>query len=219
MSSTGDNTAGTITSNDAPTVFSPFALASSSASVNPLPVLFADVKAYEKNNGVQIEWSNLTEKDVAGYTVERSANGSDFSAIAQQLPTSNQNDRVNYNAFDASPDAGTNYYRIKAEETTGKIVYSNVLSVDLGNAGESFRLYPNPVTGNQVIISLSNIKRGQYNLRITNTAGQNIFNQTINSQGRTITQTLNLPSVIKPGVYHMTITGEGYRENKRFIVR
>ena len=219
LSTTGNNTAGTITSNDAPTVFSPFALASSSESANPLPVLFADVKAYENNNGVQIEWSNLTEKDVAAYTVERSSNGRDFSAIAQQLPTSNQNDRVNYNAFDASPDAGTNFYRIKAEEVTGKIVYSNVLSVNLGNAGESFRLYPNPVTGNQVSISMSNIKRGLYTLRVINTAGQDVFRQTITSQGRTITQTLNLPSVIKPGVYHMTITGEGYRENKKFIIR
>jgi hypothetical protein len=218
QTTTGGATSGTITSivvNN----FSPFALASSSATENPLPVVFGDVKAYEKNNGVQIEWSNLTEKDVAGYTVERSANGSDFSAIGQQLPTSNQNDRADYDAFDAAPLQGTNYYRIKAVETTGKIVYSKVLSVILGNITQSLRLYPNPVSGNQVTISLSNVRRGQYNLRVVNTAGQDIYKQAITNQGSTTTQTIVLPSSIKPGVYNMIITGSDYRENKMFIVQ
>lgn len=214
---TGNPTAGTVTSATVNT-FSPFALASSSAA-NPLPVVFADVKAYEKNNGVQIEWSNLTEKDVAGYTVERSANGTDFSAIDQQLPTSNQNDKASYDAFDATPLQGSSFYRIKAEETTGKIVYSKILSVNLGNAAQGLRLYPNPVSGNQVTISLSNVKRGQYNLRVVNTAGQDIYKQLVNNQGSTMTQTIDLPASIKPGVYNMIITSGDYRGTKTFIVR
>ena len=82
--STGGASAGTVTSQNAVTTFSPFTLGSISALDNPLPVLFANVKAYEKNNGVQIEWSNMTEKDVANYAVERSPNGADYSAISQQ---------------------------------------------------------------------------------------------------------------------------------------
>ena len=217
--STGDNTAGTVTSSDAPTDFSPFALASISPIDNPLPVVFANVKAYEKNNGVQIEWSNLTEKDVAVYTIERAANGIDFSAIGQQSPASNQNDKADYNAFDANPNTGVNYYRIKAEETTGKIVYSKVLTVNLGKGNVGLRIYPNPVTGNQVNISLSNIKAGQYSLRVINTSGQDVYKHTITNQGSTMTRALNLPANIKPGVYYMVISGNGYRENKMFIVQ
>jgi hypothetical protein len=199
--------------------FSPFALASSTSAENPLPVVFANVRAYEKNSGVQIEWSNLTEKDVANYVVERSSNGSDFSSIGEQLPTSNQNDKADYSAFDASPNAGVNYYRIKAEETTGKIVYSKVLSVNLGTAGKSLNVYPNPVKGNQVNISLSNVRRGQYDLRVINTAGQDIFKQRISTQGSTLTQTIDLPSTVKPGVYNLVVTGGDYRETKMFIVQ
>jgi hypothetical protein len=219
LSSTGNNTSGTITSGVSVSSFSPFALASSSASENPLPVVFANVKAYEKNNGVQIEWSNMTEKDVANYVIERSSNGSDFAAIGQQLPTSNQDDRADYSAFDAAPNAGTNYYRIKAEETTGKIVYSKVLSVSLGLTTQSLRLYPNPVKGHQVNISLSNVRSGQYDLRVVNMTGQNVLNQRINSQGSTITQTIDLPATVTPGVYSMVITGADYRETKTFIVQ
>jgi len=217
--STGNNTAGTVTSQNAVATFSPFTLASSTILENPLPVVFANVKAYEKNNGVQIEWSNLTEKDVANYAVERSSNGTDFSAISQQLPTSNQNDKVDYSAFDANPVQGMNYYRIKATETTGKIVYSKILSVSMGSTSQSLRLYPNPVKGNQVTISLSNVKRGQYTLRVINTAGQDIYRQSINNQSSSLTQTLDLPSSIKAGVYNMVITGTDYRETKTFIVQ
>jgi hypothetical protein len=215
---TGSNVAGSVIFAGL-TSFSPFALASTSAAANPLPVVFADVKAYGKNNGVQIEWSNLTEKDVAEYTIERSANGRDFSAIGKQLPTSNQNDKASYDAFDATPGAGANYYRIKAEETTGKIVYSKILSVDLGKTSQGLKLYPNPVSGNQVTVSLSNVKRGQYNLRVINTAGQDIFKQLINNQSSSLTQTLDLPSTVKPGVYNLVVTGDDYRESKMFIVQ
>ena len=216
---TGNNTSGTVTSGNLVSSFSPFALGSSTSLDNPLPVVFANVRAYEKNNGVQIEWSNLTEKDVAGYVIERSANGTDFAAIGQQAPTSNQDDRADYSAFDASPLAGTNYYRVKAEETTGKIVYSKVLSVSLGLTTQSLRLYPNPVKGSQVNISLSNIRGGQYDLRVVNMAGQDIVKQRINSQGSTITETIDLPAAVAPGVYHMIITGADYREVKKFIVQ
>jgi len=219
FSSTGGSTAGTVTSLNLVATFSPFTLGSISSLDNPLPVLFANVKAYEKNNGVQIEWSNMTEKDVASYSVERSSNGSDYTAISEQLPTSNQNDKVDYNAFDANPLQAINYYRIKATETTGKIVYSKILSVTIGNTSQSLRLYPNPVKGNQVTISMSNIKRGQYTLRVINAIGQDIFRQTINNQSSSMTQILNLPASIKAGVYNMVVTGSDYRETKTFIVQ
>jgi hypothetical protein len=201
------------------TTFSPFALGSITDEDNPLPVVFGDVKAYEKNGSVHVEWSNLTEKDVAEYAIERSANGKDFTAIAKQWPTSNQNDKATYTGFDAVPATGANYYRIKAVETTGKIVYSKILSVNLGKANFGLQLYPNPVIGNQVTVSLSNIKHGKYNIRVVNTSGQDIFKQIINNQSDRMTQILDLPSSVKPGVYNMIITGDNYRETKIFIVQ
>ena len=215
---TGNAGAGTIRSGTV-TSFSPFTIGTTDIESNPLPVIFGDVKAYEKNGSVHVEWSNLTEKDVAEYTIERSANGKDFTAIAKQWPTSNQNDKATYRGFDAVPADGANYYRIKAVETTGKIVYSKILSVNLGKANFGLQLYPNPVIGNQVTVSLSNIKHGKYNVRVVNTSGQDIFKQIINSQSNSMTQTLDLPSSVKPGVYNIIITGDNYRETKTFIVQ
>jgi hypothetical protein len=220
---TGTATAGTITSaSTAPGfvgTYGFFALGTTSATANPLPVVFGDVRAFEKNNGVQVDWSNLTETDVAEYNVERSANGRDFSSIATQLPTSNLNDRADYTSFDANPVQGTNYYRIRAIEITGKEVYSKVLAVTIGKDASGLRLYPNPVTDKQVTINLANLKRGAYDLRVVSVSGQDIFRKTIQNQSSNFTQTLNLPSTLKPGVYSMIITADNFRETRTFIVQ
>ncbi len=219
QTSSGDNTKGTVTSNNIVAIFSPFTLASSTAAANPLPVLFANEKAYEKDNGIQLEWSNMTETDVASYTVEHSGNGREFTSIEQKLPVSNQNTRADYSAFDGTPSAGVNYYRIKAEETSGKIVYSKILVVNRGNTARGLNLYPNPVIGNRVTITLSNIEQGQYNLRVISNVGQDVYKQVIQNQSSLTTQTLDLPLSVKPGVYTMLITGDNYRESKIFIVQ
>ena len=122
-----------------------------------------------------------------------------FYCYCQQLPSSNQNDKINYNAFDATPVSGANFYRIKAQETTGKVVYSKIMNVNLSKYKKGLTLYPNPVSGRVITIGLAGIKRGQYNLRIVNMAGQDVYKQTITSPGNTITQTLNLPSSLRPG--------------------
>lgn len=198
--------------------FSPFALGVTFGSQSPLPVMFSDVKAYQKNSGVQIDWSNLTERDLVSYTVERSANGQTFTAIDQQAPRSNNNDKESYSAFDASPLSSVNFYRVKVIEISGKVIYSKVLKVDLGGKQSGFGLYPNPVNGGQVSISM-NAAQGQYMIKVVNNAGQQVYMGKLNHQGGSMTQTIDLPSSVKAGVYNMVISGDNYRAAKMFIVQ
>lgn len=210
--------AGTITSSNV-TSFSPFALATSNAAENPLPVLFADVKAYSKNSGVQVEWSNLTEREISNYEVERSANGIDFYAVNQQLPKSNRDDKASYTFFDASPVNGANYYRVRVQEQSGKVIYSKILRVEMGSTKYSFSLYPNPVTGKQLTVSLNGVKQGKYNVQIIDAAGQRIFTTNLSNVGTGVTQMIELPASVKTGMYVMIVSADDYRETKQFIVR
>jgi hypothetical protein len=220
LSTTGGLTAGTITSNNILTTFSPFALATTAAgTTNPLPVLFDNVKAFEKGTGVQIEWSNLTERDLLSYTVERSTNGRDFTEISRVNPKSNQNDKVDYIDFDASPVSGANFYRVRVDEISGKTIYSKTLRVEVGVTKTGFSLYPNPVIGKSVTISLTGVRQGQYNVRVINANGQDVYQKTIVNQSTGVTQTLQLPSVIKSGIYTMIIKGDNYSQNQMFIVQ
>ncbi|HLG39494.1 MAG TPA: T9SS type A sorting domain-containing protein, partial [Chitinophagaceae bacterium] len=214
---TGDASAGSVIWTDV-TSFSPFALAALVGSNSPLPVMFYEVKAFQKNNGIQVEWTNLTERDLMNYIVERSSNGQDYIAINQQQPRSNLSDKESYSAFDAVPSSDVNYYRIKAFEISGKIIYSKVMKVETGKSIQGFALYPNPVRGSQVSVSIS-VKQGQYRVKVLNTAGQEVYSMRLNHQGGSMTQTIDLPSNIKPGVYNMMISGDNYREAKMFVVQ
>ncbi len=197
--------------------FGTFVLGNIAPGENPLPVTFSDVKAYEKGTGVQVEWSNLTEKDVVNYVVERSSNGRDFTPISQHASRSNQNDKQSYTSFDASPVAGSNFYRIRVTEIDGKLVYSKLLRVDLGVAAKGFTLYPNPVVGNELSINFAAIK-GQYTLRIINAAGQQVLTQKLSHPGGNFSQSISLPSV-KAGFYTLQVLGDNYKESKIFVIQ
>ncbi len=213
----GNSTNGTIIRTGVSS-FSPFTLGSTDASVNPLPVSFTNVKAFEKGSGVQIEWSNDTESDMSAYIIERSSNGIDFTAIGQTAPRSNQFDRVSYSYTDATPLAGTNFYRIKAIEISGKNVYTKSLRVDIGRSPKGISLYPNPVRGTEVNIGFTALK-GQYSLNVLNTAGQVVYRQQLNHAGGTVAQSVSLPVSLKAGVYNVLISGDNYKETKMFVVQ
>lgn len=196
-----------------------YALGNITTATDPLPVMFDNVLAYEKNNGVNIEWSNLTERDIAIYYVERSTNGMDYTIIGQYLPKNNRDDKASYIAFDPEPVPGINFYRVKVIERSTKIIFSKVMRVETGLPGSKLSLYPNPVTNKQVMLELSGLTEGKYDVRIINVLGQPVLQSRLEKKGVFMTQPLSLPSLTPPGIYKMIISGTNYRETKTFIVQ
>lgn len=197
-----------------------YALGHITTANDPLPVLFDNVIAYEKNDGVNVEWSNLTERDIAIYYVERSFNGMDYTIIGQYLPESNRDDKASYLHFDHERAGGEVFYRIKAIGKNTKIIFSKVMRIDGAVAiRKNLNFYPNPVTQHQFALSLANLKEGSYPFQITTITGQVIYKNVLVNQGSFTTQTFKLPASIKAGIYNLTITGSDYYENRMFIVQ
>ena len=151
--------------------------------------------------------------------MERSVNGSDYSIISQHLPKSNRDDKASYTSFDPNPAPGANYYRIKTIEKSTKIIFSRIMKVETDRLKQGFSIYPNPLTGSHVILSLSGIKEGGYYVQIINATGQLVYRKNFNNQGSFTTQSLELPSHIKTGIYNVIVTGDNYRQGKSFIVQ
>lgn len=213
---TGNVNVGTVTRN-AVTAFSFFTLGSAVDEGNALPVSFANVKAFEKGTGVQIEWTNLTESDISGYVVERSANGIDFTAIGQVAPRSNQADKASYVYNDLAPLNGTNFYRVKAMELAGKSIYTKSLRVDMGRNVKGISLYPNPVKGSDITVAFT-AGKGLYTMSVLNTAGQVVYRQQLNHAGGTVAQQVSLPS-LKAGMYNVLVSGDNFKETKMFVIQ
>ncbi len=185
--------------------FLPFTISSAGASNAPLPVNFANVSAKQTNSNVLVSWSNLTESDINYYAVERSADGKNFETIGKIQPKANDYSRQDYSFTDAAPINRTNFYRIKAVEFNNSTKSSVILKVSSEALRSTFVVYPNPVQNKVVTLQAGNISAGAYFVQVVNTNGQQVFAKTMNFQAGAVSQSLELPAGIKPGMYMLKI--------------
>jgi hypothetical protein len=199
------------------TSFSPFTFGY--IGVSSLPVKFGNVRAYQQGNGIKIDWSNLTESSVVDYKVERSANGRDFTSLSALTAIKNDGNRADYSFVDAAPVNGVNYYRIQSLELDGKKLYSVIVKVDIKGTKGVITLYPNPVTDGQMVVQTPDLKRGSYNLTVVNAVGQQVYSKALSHAGGFVTQSIQLPASLKPGIYNLQMVGDGVKLTKTFIVQ
>jgi hypothetical protein len=104
-------------------------------------VLFTAVP--DKNQGVVLRWATASEKNNEGFTVERSADGRNFRALAT-LPGGGSVQRYSeYRYIDEQPLPGVSYYRLRQRDFDGTTSYSPVQSVKLNSAStKSLEVYP-----------------------------------------------------------------------------
>jgi hypothetical protein len=198
--------------------FSPFAI---SKTTSALPVNFGNVKAAQQGTGVRIDWSNLTELNVLNYSVERSADGRNFSAIGDVSARINNGEKADYFFVDATPLRGVNYYRIKSAEGDGRNKLSIVVKVDLSNGQATVVvLYPNPINkGQQLSLQATSLAKGTYTIRVVNMQGQQLVNQVFVHQGGAITEAVQLPANTQAGMYQLIISGSDQQMVRPFVIQ
>jgi hypothetical protein len=180
--------------------------------------LISNLKAYFKNNGVELEWSKLMESHIASYSIERSTDGYSFTSIGIRTPSGNGGGRSDYRFFDAHPHSNLNFYRIRIQESSGNVEFSHELTVKAAESNTTITAYPNPVTNHQVTLHISHAGLGKYNLEIINGAGQPVYHNELHIHSTSQTQTINLPKVLAPGIYFLVISNKGYKSSKKLIV-
>ncbi len=189
-------------------------------SGGPLPVNFANVQARAETAYTTISWSNLTESDVDYYAVERSVDGRNFEVIGKLQPKANNYSKQDYSFVDASP-LTSGFYRVKAVEFNATTKTSIVLRVSSQNRGRKggFHVYPNPVQGGILSLQAADAEGGNYTVQLFNTNGQRVYNRTLQLQGGVISQSLELPSHIKPGMYMLKVQGASTQTTSTLIVQ
>ncbi|MBL0358187.1 MAG: T9SS type A sorting domain-containing protein [Chitinophagaceae bacterium] len=181
------------------------------------PVSFINVKAYQKSNGIQVEFGNATETDILNYVIERSADGRSFNTAGTLSPKTNNGGLNSYTYFDGTVNSGNNFYRIKVTERNGSVKYSDILNVRLsGNSGVT--VYPNPVKGHTVNVQLENLDKAIYVVTIFNEVGQTIYTKQLNHDGRTASFTVELPSTLRRGIYSLQVSNNSFRAIKNVVV-
>ena len=189
------------------------------AEILLVPVTLTNVRAYQKNSGVQLEWRSEQELNIEKYEAERSATGYNFIKIGSVAARGNTGGTTDYNLFDPQPFAGLNFYRIKITDQSGVFKYSVVMKVNIGTAAGMISIYPNPVTGNTLSLQINNLPAGVYSVALTNAHGQSVAAKMITYRGGSATETLVLPKLLAPGVYQVNVAGGGRNMSEQIIKR
>lgn len=190
-------------------------------SLTVLPVNFGAVKAVQQGTGIRIDWSNLTERDVVNYIIERSADGRSFTAIGDVNARLNTGEKADYSFLDPAPFRSVNYYRIKSAENNGRNKFSIVVKVDISEGQTTVVvLYPNPINkGQQLSLQATSLAKGTYTIRVVNMQGQQLVNQVFVHQGGAITEPVQLPAGAQAGMYQLVIAGAEQQFVRSFVLQ
>ena len=122
-----------------------------------------------------------------------------------------------YSWFDATPNNGVNYYRVKAIDRDGSAKYTSILKVSVGRGAPGLVVSPNPIRGGVLNLQMSNLEKGTYNVQVLSNAGQKVFVGQVVHLGGSATEVMQLPSLQK-GVYNLQFNNGVTRFTKSIMV-
>ncbi len=193
-----------------------FALIFTNAAANPLPVNFTNIGATKNGNSVAVNWHVTSEINIVSYQVERSTDAKSFVSINTVKASNSSSYQSDDNQL--PEDATSLYYRIKAVEKNGTVIYSNIVKLSTDNSSIStINIYPNPVKDKiNVSIAKSMINSNSYHVKVLSLAGKVVAEFASISS---VNNKLGIPAAhLASGVYMLDLTDEnGNSQVKKFI--
>lgn len=183
-----------------------------------LPVTIVSVNAVLQNKEALVNWTVANEMNIVKYEVERSADGINFSSIADKAATAAGAARYQYSINDKQPLSGYNYYRIKYFDANGEVKYSIIVKVNnSSNEKPAITVYPNPVENNIINVQFTNCETGKYNAKLVNEGGQLVYETTItnNNSKVAIAPTVHLAA----GNYLLELSNASSTVTKKIMVK
>ena len=135
----------TVTSMNAATSFSPFAMGATSAPNNPLPVKLIRFEAATTQNIVNLSWETAFERNASTFEVQHGTDGKSFKTFATLQAKGNSDSNQKYNLSHSNYVRGTNFYRLHLIDNDAKMEYSNVINVNM-DTNNGVKIYPSTAT-------------------------------------------------------------------------
>jgi endonuclease I len=175
-----------------------------------IPVDFVDVTAEKNKNAIDVTWNIANEINIYNYDIEKSYDAVHFETVGNLIA----NNVTRYTFTDNSAQKnGIAYYRIKAMEFNGKIIYSKIVAVKIYNAN-GLIIFPNPATS-IVNIRFKQTPTTNIRVQISDALGRIIKNEIANvSQNNISINTNNFAA----GKYFVKIISGNEVINESFLI-
>lgn len=109
-----------------------------------LPVELSSFETSVVPEGVKLRWTTASETGNAGFQIEHSLDGMNWTELAFVPGRGTTTDEQHYQWLDTRPSPGVNYYRLRQVDGDGSFSFSPTRMVRMPTAG-TLALYPNPV--------------------------------------------------------------------------
>lgn len=166
-----------------------------------LPVTFNSIRAFKKEEDIEVQWQVENEAIIKHYEVERSANGRNFTRTAI-VPQSNDHA---YHWLDENPVKENNYYRIKSVGINDDIYYSSIVKVYLENDRHEILVPDHQLANGAINFSFVNMPAGNYRVSVFNTLAQMIATRQIKHAQGSASQSIQLNRISAKGEYILEI--------------
>ncbi|MEP6951538.1 MAG: T9SS type A sorting domain-containing protein [Ginsengibacter sp.] len=173
------------------------------------PVQLLNFNARQKGSGVSVEWSTSQEINSKSFVIEKSTDGnSNWSDVTSVNAAGNSSTVKNYNAYDARPLKGFNFYRLKQVDIDGNYKYSKTVSVKINLNTTGVSVLTNPFH-NSLTVDFSSATNQAVSARLVDITGKEVAAEkwSINT-GSTRKEFSNI-SGLQQGMYIITVSGAG----------
>ena len=162
---------------------------------------------------VNLHWQSLGISSGSVYTIQRSFDGTNFSAIDRQQAT----DATSYQYDDISlPASGKVFYRVSAEQPGGVSVISSTSVVSLGQPATATAIRSVAASGSAIRTFLHLAEGGTYQLSVWSSDGRAVYRQVLSAQAGD--QVADLAAGGYPhGVYVLSLSKDGVASSKQFM--
>ncbi|MCC6722487.1 MAG: T9SS type A sorting domain-containing protein [Bacteroidia bacterium] len=180
-----------------------------------LPVTLLYFKANKTNSkSVSMKWATTAEINNDFFSIERSTNGKDWTVISTIKGAGNSSQIINYSYTDNNPLNGTSYYRLKQTDYNGEYEYFQSRAVIMDARGKlNLDIFPNPAKENTTI-KLTTLSESKAVVKLINTNGQIVINETELSGNSIQIETTTLPK----GLYIVEIKQDENIIRKKLII-
>lgn len=172
----------------------------------PLPVEFLGINAHQKGSGVTVEWSTSQEINSSSFEIEKSADGNThWNLVASINAAGNSSVVKKYNAYDAKPFNGANFYRAKQVDKDGNFKYSKTIRVNLNFAKTGVSVLANPFHS-LLTVDFSSATEQSVSARLVDITGKQVAMQKWTITSGNTRENFSNVSNLQQGMYILNIT-------------
>lgn len=176
-------------------------------SGSSLPIQSTDLSGAIVGDHNELTWTSDPSFDISEMVLERSDDGVNYVEIHSVTTDAEQ---LSGQYSDIDPLPGANYYRMRVQNTSGSIQYSEVVTLNRSdNGGVTVNLSTNASFSQLIleIISTSNESFGNYGTAIVNSIGQQVLSTRYTVNTRRHQETIDIGNLAK-GIYYIKIFGK-----------